>query len=171
MWGALFAYLRRQIGLRGDTASATGSMMARMNQLHNDLLAGFVPGGMEASANLKYSDDTEKTYTVVSGGTYYKKRGLRIFRNGTVRVAFDVVRVDSYAFTAKIHIDGVAVGTERSVGADYATFSEDITVAANSTIDIYVKNDSGSPGDMKIKNFRLYFDVTTTEAIGAGKIY
>lgn len=167
MWGALFAYLRRQIGLRGDTASATGSMMARMNQL----LAGFVPGGMEASANLKYSDDTEETYTVAQGGTYYKKRGLRIFRNGTVRVAFDAVRVDSYNFNCRIYVDGVAVGTERSVGAAYATFSEDITVAANSTIDIYVKNDSGSPGDMKIKNFRLYFDATTTEAIGAGKIY
>jgi len=171
MWGPILAWIRRQIGQRTDSASATGSLHAKQAQLRSDFLAGFVPGGFTASANLKYSDDTEETYTVAQGGTYYKKRGLRIFRNGTVRVAFDAVRVATYGFKCRIYVDGVAVGTERSVGAAYETFSEDITVAANSTIDIYVKNDAGSPGDMKIKNFRLYFDVTTTEAVGAGKIY
>ena len=170
MWGAILAFVRKQIGLPGDTASSTGSVHAKLTQLHSDLLAGFVPGGMVASDNLKFSDDTETTYAIGSSAPYAKKRAIRVYRNGNVRVAFDGIRVEMNAFYAKIYIDGVAVGTERTLSSTYQTFTEDFAVAANSTIEIWVNNTIDSSGSIKLRNFRLYFDTTTTEAAGAGKV-
>ena len=171
MMEALLSFFRRQVGLRTDTASTTGSLHAKAAQLQNDFKAGFVPGGMMASDNLKYSDDAEEIHSVSENSPYVKRRGLRVYRSGSVRVAFDAMRVDVRDFTAKIHIDGVAVGAERSVSSSYTTFTEDFAVAANSLIEIYVKNNGSSSWIIKTRNYRLYFDATTTEAIGAGKIY
>lgn len=168
---ALLSFIRRQVGLRTDAASATGSLHAKLEYLMDTIASGVVPGEMAASANLKYSDDTEVIYSVRS---YEICRAIRVFRNGSVRVAFDAKRGTSGygGVEARIYIDGVAKGTERSVSSSYTTYTEDFIVGANSTIEIWGQNDgtTGPYNTLDVRNFRLYFDVLTTPSVGAAKV-
>lgn len=162
MWGPILAWVRKQIGQRTDTASATGSVHAKLNQI---VAAGVVLEEMVASNNLKISANTSRTKMNNSGGTYQLVKEIAVSRLGTVRAAFSAVRVNYTGSTyACIFVNGVQVGTERTI-FNLTTYTEDIPVVFGDKIEVYTKGTSTDNG-VTISDFRLYWDIATTTAAG-----
>lgn len=165
MFGALVGWLMIHLGLKTDTASATGSLHAKVGQVRNDIAAGIAFGEMVASDNLKISSDSSKT-KMNTGGTYRVAKEIAVSRTGIVRVSFAAVRVNSTEKTyACLFINDNPVGTVRDSLGGLATYTEDIPVVSGDRIQVCTKGDSTDNG-VTITNFRLYWDITTTSAIG-----
>ncbi len=61
---------------------------------------------------------------------------------------------------AKIYINDVAVGTERTDATQtYETYSEDLSVSVGDEVQLYLKS-VGTPNACYGKNFRVYGDST-----------
>ena len=75
---------------------------------------------------------------LVDCSTYKLRYGMRVVRGGTIRVKFEMghMRADGTVY-ARIYVNGAAVGTERIVTGSHKEFSEDISVNAGDTIEIY----------------------------------
>jgi hypothetical protein len=89
---------------------------------------------------------------------FTKIKEIRIHASGTIRVKFDLRSTTSSAnlVRAKIYVNGIAVGTERSTTSTGATtYTEDITVNAEDLIQIYKKDYSGSVRAL-VSNFNLF---------------
>lgn len=159
---ALLGFLRRQVGLRTDSASATGSLHAKLAELRAYVVRGVKLSISSASNNLKASADTERSGP---GNSYTLAKSIQYgLGSGTVRVSFDI-RADSNGISGchgKIYINGVAVGTERSVmnSTEYITFTEDVTVKNGDFIQLYCDGKNGSyTNPYWCRNFRIYYDV------------
>jgi len=90
-----------------------------------------------------------------NGGVTTKVREIRILSSGTVRVKFDMkVSSTSFGIRGQIYKNGVAAGTLRETFlATFTTYTEDITVASNDLIQLYMTN--GTTGN-SYQNFSLY---------------
>jgi len=111
-----------------------------------------------ASDTLQASSDTA---VGVSGPSYLLKKQINFYREGVVRVTFDLKSNGSSLTYARIYKNDVAVGTERSTtSASYTTYSEDLSFTAGDEIQIYMKTDGGGT-ITGVQNFRLYFTETT----------
>lgn len=154
MWGAILAFVRKQIGLPGDMASSTGSVHARLGDIKNQLLMAV------ASDNIQLSADTERTLSGSGATTYTLKKSALINVDGIIRVSFALKSWDNTVTAyGRIYKNGVAVGTERTVtGATYATFSEDLFCNKVDQIQLYIK--SSNSGSVYCRNFRIAFDQT-----------
>ena len=62
---ALMSFTRRQVGLRTDVASATGSLHAKVGDMKNTLLLGVVPAGCVASDTVRFADLVEEGGEVI----------------------------------------------------------------------------------------------------------
>jgi hypothetical protein len=115
-----------------------------------------------AGGVLVLSADTERG---CSGGTYLKKKEIRVLRAGTWRVSFwaggTYVEPDQFTVDARIYKNGSAYGTERAGVGAAQTFTEDLTFAVGDDVQLYGK------GNGSVKWFRLslmdpiYGSVTT----------
>lgn len=123
---------------------------------NNGTPAGAVLSLGDAAAGdvLEASADTERTST---SNTYEKKKEIRLPRvagAGTYRIKFDLKRSGDEAY-AMVYRNGSPVGTERSGGVTYATFSEDISGwSAGDLCQLYVKKAGGATA--YVQNFRIY---------------
>lgn len=110
-----------------------------------------------ATDDLRDSADTEGNSTSTS---YAKVKEIKINeRGGTIRVKHDMYPANAVDFGwSRVYVNGVAVGAENSQGTgDYITYTDDITVATNDLVQLYVKK-SGTVTNTKYRNFRLYYD-------------
>jgi len=156
MWGALIAYLRKQLGQRSDTASATGSIHAKYNYLVVDGITSAIP-----SDNLKISLDTERTET---GQTYVMHKGIFAPYSGVFRVKYDAELSNQAGNNyARLYKNGVAYGTENALGGSWVTYSEDLHFLRGDAIQVYLRAASGAT--VKVRNFRIYYDTTTTSTL------
>ena len=107
------------------------------------------------SDTLRISNDSEKTTTSTD---YVKVKETIVGVGGRIRVKFDLKSTpDEDTAYARIYVNGVAVGTQRTEQAgNYTTFSEDIDVDIGDLVQIYAKNSAGLTA--YVKNFRIYFD-------------
>ena len=115
-----------------------------------------------ASDTLQKSNDAYVSVSAFSGYTLAKTIVIPPNHkpNGVYRVKFTIAASPENCSTyGRIYIDGVAVGTERSVTNSSAEFSEDITltVAAGAQIQIYSYFVGGTSGHANsVSNFRVY---------------
>ena len=162
------SFIRRQVGLRTDAASATGSLHAKVAAIKNTLYYGTVPKQSIASNNIRFSHDTEIQYPVPL--TYTKLRAVKVNFNGTIRISYDMKEVDVGAIGAigytNIFKNNVAVGTERTTTEVYSTYTQDFSVAAGDEIGVYGKEHADNNTDISIRNFRAGFDFIEDNAYG-----
>ena len=117
-----------------------------------------------SSSNLRASANTLATAQDTS--LYIKKKEIKVRRRGTIKVEFSIAYQNiAYAQTvyAKIYVNGVAVGTERSSSKLfplYDTFTEDISVAPEDLVQVYLKcGTTGNPGYVALVfDCHLYWD-------------
>lgn len=110
---------------------------------------------LTASDNLKTSADTEQSQVGVG---YTKKKEIRFYNSGTVRVTFDmkVTPGGANAF-GRIYVNDVAVGTSQTnTSATYINYSEDISVNAGDKLQLYIQ--ASNPDTCYIRNFRASYD-------------
>ena len=112
-----------------------------------------------AGSALVYSDNILQTRRSTS---YGEVKSVYIPFDGTISVSFTLSRVDNMGGTTygRIYINGVAIGTERSVTSSSVTYTEDFTVANGDKIAIYAKEPAigtdSNPFYVGISNFKLY---------------
>lgn len=138
--------MRKQLGLKTDAASATGSINGKLNYMLTSREIA------SASNNLKISSDTERTTTSTLWAT---KKSILIGYTGIIRVSYDLKGSPGADATAYC-----SDGAEHIQGDTYATFSEDIWVDAGDHVNLYVK--AGAGGTAYVRNFRIYYDLTTS---------
>lgn len=110
------------------------------------------------SANLKLSADTERSDNV---GVMVKVKEVILNYGGVVSCGFDAKCVTSGTRSARIYVNGTAVGTDRaSFPTSYTTYTEDINVNAGDRIQLYIKGAGGET--TYVRNFRIYYDKTIT---------
>lgn len=114
---------------------------------------------VEASDTLQASMDTERT--LGNNTEYIISKSMKVFLSGNYRVKFDIKSDTGEVANGRLYKNGAAIGTERqSTSSTYATHSEDITLKAGDTIELWRKVAAG--GYCRIRNFRLYYTVPTT---------
>lgn len=110
-----------------------------------------------ASDTLKASADTQRAET---GVNYVKKKEIQFkgFYSGVIRVKFSLCGGGAGTLGyGRIYVNGVAVGTERSINSTCAVFSEDITVNQDDLVQLYIKSQTNGMS-ASCSNFRLYYD-------------
>lgn len=125
-----------------------------------DILKGLVqnmdiPLFVSASDELRVSNDTQLLATSTS---YIKIKSIFLNVAGTVRVSFEGKSATVNWSKARIYINGVPVGTERSMSTTtYTTFTEDFSVLPGDIVELWGKNEGAHA---YVQNFRIKFDVS-----------
>lgn len=106
---------------------------------------------------LFHNNDTLRSSTNAS---YTKVKESTIDYTGAIRIKYDYQASGSGSVTyfAQLYINGVAVGTERSLNLGSGTSSDDVFVSSGDLVQVYVKVSSqvGGPNSTQISNFRFY---------------
>ena len=137
---AMMSFTRRQVGLRTDAASATGSLHAKLGDMKNNLT--FRP--ILASDELQVFADTQVT---TASSEYVLVKEIILYVSGKIRVSFELANGSSPTGFAKacVYKNGIKVGIERSQSTGtFNTYSEDFTVSISDIIQIYAMTASGS---------------------------
>ncbi len=153
---ALLGFLRRQVGLRTDAASPTGSTHAKLANIAAKI--GTAPYdvmayGSVASNTLRASSDTSKSSTSTD---IIKLKEIQVFAKGSVRVSYEASRGSSIGCVVYLYVNGAATGFRPSITTTYTTYTTDITVREGDAIQLYMDNSADSGGT--VRNFRLYWD-------------
>lgn len=160
--------LANNLKARGKSAEATMSLKQLADLTTKDancIASKIIPGAIidgvtGAPFNLNAGDVTLYSHSpIFSNATtsYVKKKEVQIDTSGIVRVSFELLGGPSSAIGyARIYLNGVAVGTERSNGSptEYALFTEDININANDLIQIWLKSSANSM-NINCKNLKI----------------
>lgn len=146
------------IGTAGQVLTSNGAGAAPTFQASS----GNVFYVYTASDTLVVSADTQRELLGVAG--YTKKKEVKIYDLGvqpleptTVRVKFDVIAQSPAAGMAKVYINGVGVGTERTMDGSWTTWAEDFTILGSDLIQLYISSTTGGY-TVYCKNFRICYD-------------
>lgn len=127
--------------------------------------------GAVSQAKLKYapgsclliSSDAEVGIGDSSHGSWIKRKEIMVARTGTLRVSYTFLGGSSSCY-ANIHLNGVAVGIQRTGNGFFNTYTEDIGgLVPGSLIQIYTYSSIGY--GVKVSNFRLYTDSYQSEKV------
>jgi hypothetical protein len=119
------------------------------------LIVKELPTEHYASDTLRHSNDAEKTTSATS---YTKIKEIVINKAyDKLRVKFNAYRSGgSYSTTAQIYKNGVALGTEQTLGDTTTVYSEDLgPFVAGDLLQIYAQSQGGTAHAL---NFRIYYD-------------
>ena len=158
-WEIVQNFIRRQIGVRTDTASSTGSVMARLSDLKNTLAQGFVVAGTTQRA----ISSAEKSLT--SYNTYTKAKEILLVNSGINRISFSIKGPGLFV-RGRIYKNGVAYGTEfiNSTTLDaYITYSEDLNFAAGDLMQLYLYGNN--TGLLYCKDLKVSFEYANTPQV------
>lgn len=112
---------------------------------------------LSASDNLKYSADTERSYTLTA--SYTLKKSIQVFKSGTIRVKHDQSDASATDNYTKVYVNGVAAGAEHANSSgSYVTYSDDISVREGDFVQLYAYNNNNANAGY-VKNFRIYYDI------------
>jgi len=141
---ALLSFIRRQVGLRTDAASASGSLHAKVKDVKNDLQ--YMGRKIKASNTVKLSAPTSRSFELsnTSLDVIYIVKQFAVYSFGTVRVKFDVTHTQygGAPWVALVLVNGEIV-YEKSP-ADVGNYSVDVYVPMGGTVEIGVKRTSNS---------------------------
>jgi len=166
MMEAMLSFLRRQVGLRTDSASASGSLHAKSaniinvaNTIKSSIDSGVLPRQCLASDNQKYIDTTEKS---TNNSQHTKMYEISVMVSGTVRVSFKMraTSASGAVSSGQIYINSSPAGIERSASSSsYVEFIEDIGVGAGDRLQLWI---SGNGLEYAyVRDFKVSFDITT----------
>jgi len=157
---ALMSFIRRQVGLRTDAASASGSLHAKVKDVKNDLQ--YMGRKIKASNTVKLSAPTSRSFEFsnTSLDVIYIVKQFAVYSFGTVRVKFNVTQNGGAPWVALVLVNGEIV-YEKSPAA-VGNYSVDVYVPMGGTVEIGVKRTSNS-GTMVIYlgNAALCYDEIT----------
>lgn len=156
MFGIILAWLRKQVGQRTDTASATGSVHAKLGALRQIMATKKVI----ASDTLQFSADTERTTT--SSDPVIKK-AIPVYVDGTVRVKHDAKSSNAMSGASRVYKNGSEVGALNVLTTSYVTYTADIAVSQGDVLELYINGYAPSSFTAYCRNFRVYFDVPTVD--------
>ena len=163
-------YLDKDLVVEAKTASTVP-----IRDSNGDILVATTPTAGDAAASKTYVDDSinylasddlilaNDGQVLNATNSYVKLKEIKTFKGGTIRVKFDHTSAYTTATVyARIYINGVAVGTERSgsTEATYVTYSQDFTVVKGDLIQLYLKG-TGTYNS-QARNFRIYGYSTST---------
>lgn len=112
---------------------------------------------VSASANVKHSADTERTFT---GTTPTLVKTIVVNHPGSIRISVDV-KTSSGNMTWKVSSnDGGTLATNGTNSAVYVTQTSDIYVKAGETLNLYINGDGGGV-TAYAKNYRISYDIGT----------
>jgi len=142
----------------------------------NDLGTGTIYGvnyGIPGTTGLQFQTGTDilasaTTERGFSHDYYEKAKDIDIINNGgTVSVVFSLKGDSTHVGSARIYINDVAVGTERTrLQNTYQTFTEDIIVKAGDNVQLYVKTDTNLAGTAFVKDFYIkYLNINATTVV------
>lgn len=155
-------------GLEVGTNGGTQIKLATNGGISKDSsgLSSVMTATASASDNSQISSDANKNMLFV-GTSYVLAKEIQVKIGGKVRVKFDAKTDNQSNGFAKIYVDGIAVGTERTLTTSYTNYSEDILVRSFSSVQIYTKNAVAGSMSSDVKNFRISFDVTRDNTTGS----
>ena len=171
MMEAMLGFLRRQVGLRTDTADPAGSLHAKVGHVDSqvdNIIANINQGiyhrEVTPSNNIKFSSDAE-VYAGSSTYTLYKQIAINTF--GKVRISFDLCSGPEHTSPrtgyGRIYRNGSPYGTERATNsATYVTFTEDLLFGPGDVIELYVCRQGDSDTYARARNFRVSFDFVSS---------
>ena len=116
------------------------------------------------SDTLRLSADTER---LTSATSYTMVKNTVVYGAGKIRIKFSIRSNNNGGNNlayGQIYLNGVAVGTERSNTGGPTEYSEDIYVSAGDKVQIYAKGNGATTS--YITNFRLYFDINSSDTYG-----
>jgi len=121
-----------------------------------------------ASANLRNSNDTEKTTTAT---TYTKIKEVVLsdtYTSCRLKFTLDANGGTGGKVYARVYKNGGAIGTAQEIwwNAAPTEFSEDFsTWVAGDLIQVYAMKDAGDITNAAVSNMRLYYDVSIVNAV------
>jgi len=159
-WEIVQNFIRRQIGVRTDTASSTGSVHAKIKDI-KDTVPDLTNTRMcIASATLRASADTERFR--INNATYTKLKEMQANCTGVHRISFDGKYEATNIGAATIYKNGVAYSAETSLNSlTYVTYTQDLAFAKGDLIQLYVKANA-SASSAYVRNFRVYHDYSNS---------
>lgn len=96
-----------------------------------------------------------------ASASYAKICELTCLVDGEITVKFDAKHDNMGTNYAKIYKNGVAAGTERTLGTGYVTYSEDFEVSKGDTIEVW--GDCYSSTNIYVQNFKLCYDFNVVD--------
>lgn len=118
-----------------------------------------------SSSQLQLSADTQNDHASADITSYTKSKEIQFYMAGVVVTKFGLKTDNaSYSVTARIYVNGIAVGTERTTtSTSFVTYTENIDVDPADLVQIYVKVASNDGQTLSLNNFRFYFDKMTAD--------
>lgn len=155
------SFIRRQVGLRTDSANVSGSLHAKVSEFRNFAGAYLALKGSIASDTLRTSADTERSHT---GPGIEIVKSIRVFVRGTIRVSFELRSASSeFPAQGRIYKNGDPHGSVRhTTSLSYVTFTEDIEVTEGDYVQLAI---GGIPTTSFCRNFRIYYDYRTYDNV------
>jgi len=103
---------------------------------------------------VKYSANTERS---TASDTYELLKSIQIRHGGQINVSF-ALKYQNGSGQARIYVNGIAIGTERSASASYVYYDENINVKPYDYVQLYALDASGGGTDLAIvKDFRIFY--------------
>lgn len=160
----LLGFLARQVGLRTDTASTTGSLHAKVGAVSAKVVDGIRLRSAVASntSKLLITADMSSTATVAE-----MKRAVFVNISGQIRVKFKLSRWGAGGAPtayAEIRVDGIIVKTENTTSTTYVTFTNDIYVPCGAIVSLYLYGSSS--GGVLADDFEILYDEGTLVEVG-----
>lgn len=158
---ALMSFIRRQVGLRTDQASATGSLHAKLAHMTATL-----PGRLAyASDTLRLSADTQRAVTDTLSYTLVKEVQVNV--PGYIRLSWEGNRSTTHpnnrfaiCVNNVVMIDNISPGSQ---SPSFTTHTYDLLVRAGDVIGLLAKtNDEAT---VTVRNFRIYYDVSNSPVV------
>jgi len=99
---------------------------------------------------------TYSVYNVAGDASYQKRASVKVKYGGTYRVSFSLYGDGTYNTTGRIYVNGVGRGIERTqYSSSKMTYTEDFTVQAGDTIELWFKRQSVSTNGGAWENFSV----------------
>jgi len=140
------SFIRRQIGLRTDSASTSGSLHAKVGnisnqatQIYNKIATDGAVLFPSPSSNVKITA-TASDSRPNSDTSYAKVKEIRVYRMGLYRVSFNLWITDAvYSAKGQIYRNGDAYGTERFTSSTSpVVFTEDLYFYEGDTVELWI---------------------------------
>ena len=150
--------MRRQIGLRTDSADAAGSLHGKIKDVSESVYSGVMFKQVSPSDNIFISKDNEVKINAKENDAYEEKvvYKMRIQVVGLYRISFDMKNMHSdHTHIGQLYVNGEAVGKQHKNPQHqvYVTYTEDLFLNPGDMLELLSYNDGYTWGF--IKNFRL----------------
>jgi len=170
MMEMLLSFFRRQVGLRTDAASATGSLHAKAADIKSYLTSkvnnvpGDVWGHGSRSPSATVAGNTVRLSANVEHGPYGCTKQIKVNVTGMVRAKFELrgggSATLSYRFETPEAIYTVYVNNYSS----YTSYSKDFPVSAGEVISL--RATPGGDDSIYVRNFQLCWEYSSAPVTG-----